>query len=52
MKSKTLILVSAQLVAVFVLGTPALAIPITHTTTYSNVLTTGAWDGPGSATTT
>lgn len=49
---KKLILVTvAQVIAVFILNTQALAIPVIHTTNYSNGLTTGVWSGPMSATT-
>ena len=51
MKTKKLILlVLMPAVAVFLLSTHALA--VTHTTTYSDAITTGVWNGPAMATTT
>ncbi|MFC1602773.1 hypothetical protein ACFL3U_04335 [Pseudomonadota bacterium] len=52
MKMRKLILVAVmQVGAAFILNTQALAVPVDHTTTYSDGLTTGLWT-PGSVTTT
>lgn len=49
MKTKKLILIAVmQVVAVFILNTQAMA--VLHTTTYSDGLTTGEWNGPQTAT--